>query len=753
MLALLSDELRCLGGGEGALRLNARIIDLLEDPIRAVEGSWATLFDADVVEPHLFEDVRQTLLRNGMLASGVNPDEPRTERRRFVRPTEQKRRPPAELADLYLRNSPFHDFLTASLPLPIPQSARFEHTHVLGGTGHGKSQLLLNLIQHDLDDPSAPGVVVIDSQGDLIRTLSRLARFDPDVRESLAERLILIDPNDVEFPVSLNLFGIDHDRLDRYSRADRERLVYGAVELYEYAFSALLGAELTQRQGVIFRFLARLMVAIPGATIHTLRELMEDGRPYREHMAGLDGAARRFFETEFFDRSFAPTKKQILKRLWGVLANPVFERLFSQAKSTIDFFEAMNDGKIVLVSTAKDLLKEEGCAIFGRFLIAKVAQAVVERAVLPEADRRPAFLYLDEAHDYADRTFAHLLNQARKYRVGLTLAHQNLDQLSAGLRADVMASTSIKLAGGVSAKDARAIAEEMRVAPEFVQSMRKRRGATSFAGFVKSRTPRGIEVSVPLGVLDAEPTLSDLAYTRLINHNRARYCIPLEELAAPAPPRTTVAPAASPTERAPTRFAELEADGPAADTAPALPPVATTDPYVAEQRSREHRYLQELIRQAAQERGFRADIEWRLEEPAGRVDVSVEGFGARIACEVSVTTSAEHEIGNARKCLAAGYHLVWIIVTAPRRATALAALLDAQLAEEQRARVQVLSSAEAIERLDQVAAGAEPEERLVRGYRVKVRTVGAGTAEATARRAAIARVLAGSLAKAKKEEG
>ena len=44
----------------------------------------------------------------------------------------------------------------------------------------------------------------------------------------------------------------------------------GVVELYESFFGALLGAELTQKQGVIFRYLARLMLAIPGATIHTL---------------------------------------------------------------------------------------------------------------------------------------------------------------------------------------------------------------------------------------------------------------------------------------------------------------------------------------------------------------------------------------------------------------------------------------------------------------------------------------------------
>jgi hypothetical protein len=41
-------------------------------------------------------------------------------------------------------------------------------------------------------------------------------------------------------------------------------------------FGALLGADLTERQGVIFRYLARLLMSVPGATIHTLIEFMEN---------------------------------------------------------------------------------------------------------------------------------------------------------------------------------------------------------------------------------------------------------------------------------------------------------------------------------------------------------------------------------------------------------------------------------------------------------------------------------------------
>ena len=68
---------------------------------------------------------------------------------------------------------------------------------------------------------------------------------------------------------------------------EREKLLNGAIALYEYLFGALLGAQLTQKQGVIFRYLARLMLTVPGATIHTLMHFMEDTEAARPYLSQL----------------------------------------------------------------------------------------------------------------------------------------------------------------------------------------------------------------------------------------------------------------------------------------------------------------------------------------------------------------------------------------------------------------------------------------------------------------------------------
>ncbi|TGY88223.1 hypothetical protein E5163_10350 [Marinicauda algicola] len=610
----------------------------------------------------------------------------------------------------------------------------------------GKSQLLLKLIHHDLtnDSDTPPGVIVIDSQGDLIYTLSRLALFDPNGAGSLADRLIIVDPVDVEYPIALNLFAFDHARLEGYSRADRERVLNSVIDLYEYFFSALLGAELTQKQGVVFRYLARLMAIIPDATIQTLRQLMEDGKPFRPYMDQLEGSAKHFFETEFFSPSFAATKKQILRRLWGVLANPVFERMFSHPENRLDLFKAMNEGKIVLINTAKDLLKAEGCSIFGRFFIAKIAQAALERATIPEDKRRPTFVYVDEAHEYFDETFEHLFNQARKYRVGLHIACQNLDQMPARLRATVMASTALKFAGGVSAKDARALADDMNTTAEFISGMRKRRGRSEIAASIRNRTSRALRVNVELGQVNVMPTIGDGAYQTLIEKNRNLYSATLDEVdrfvATSARSGRGRAPSdEAPPERHPERSAYTRghrADVPdprpisGASTVSLAAPAQRhqeIDAYVAGVGGRRHKQLQEFVRKLAQERGYKATVEHRILGGEGVVDVALEGGTRRIAVEISVSTNTAHEKANIEKAFKAGFHEVLVIVSDEARWNSFKEHLTSKLGSCAGQKLSVILANQIEDALDQRLPMGRSPERSVRGWKVTIHS-GAPTA-------------------------
>jgi hypothetical protein len=499
----------------------APLVSLMPDPGGTIQRVTNTLCKGELGDAGLFATLLHQLWRNICAASGVLPD---SEIRKPLTTADECNLPPAEIAETYLGGTPFVDLFLCPIPFTIPEHVRFEHTHIVAGTGHGKTQTLQHLIAHDLarDPDEVPSLVVIDSQGDLLSKLSRLDCFDPE-HGALADRLVVIDPTDVEHPPALGLFDLDLARVRGYDARYREQIMNGVIELYDYIFGGLLGAELTQKQSVIFRYLARLMLAIPDATILTLKDVMQDSAPFAHHFDKLDGMAREFFRSEFNDKQFADTKKQILRRLWGVLENPTFERLFSHPRNKLDMFEALNSGKIVLVNTAKDFLKAERSSILGRFFIALTFQAAMERAAVPEHARRPAFLYIDEAADYFDDTIDSLLTQARKFRLGVVFAHQYLDQLPRALEASIMTNTSIKFAGGVSSADAHKLAPNMGTTHDFLSKIRKRSRETDFAVYIRNVTANAITLTVPFGTLEAMPRMSSQAFADVLATNRRRY--------------------------------------------------------------------------------------------------------------------------------------------------------------------------------------------------------------------------------------
>lgn len=478
-------------------------------------------FAPELEEHKTTERLKARLEHNMIVVSGGLPSDPSTYPKILKLPTKAFGVSGTDLIKSYLQDTPLFGLFDYLVPIQLPEETRFQHHHIVAGSGHGKTQTLQHLILHDLQKVALgkSSIVVLDSQGDLIQNIRQLALFAPG--SEMAERLIIIDPTDVEYPVALNLFDVGMERINAYSQLDRERMVNSVLELYDFVLGSLLDAQMTQKQSVIFRYITRLMLHIPGATIITLRELLEEGGAdkYRDHINKLEGSAKAFFDTEFDSREFVQTKRQVVRRLWGILENQTFERMFSHPKNKLDIFTEMNAGKVILINTSKDLLKESGTEIFGRFFIGMIAQAAQERAIIPKDERMPTIVYVDEAQDYFDRNIGIILEQARKYKVGMVLAHQYLGQLDTKLQEGVFANTSIKFAGGVSSKDAKTLSGEMRCGPYFVEDVEP----LSFAAYIRGTTKSAVKLSISYGAMERLPKLDEEDLTAQRDAMRLRY--------------------------------------------------------------------------------------------------------------------------------------------------------------------------------------------------------------------------------------
>ncbi len=503
------------------------LINALPEPRLTIQKVFTTLGEYEGTG--LFTALADRLVRNLYAASGRDPHDPHS-RKPLIAPGDSTL-PLNELVDAYLGGTPFHALLMAPVPLRLSHEDRFSHMHVIGGSGSGKTTLIENLIRHDLASPDAPAIVLIDPHSDLVR---KLVRSDLGIDD----RIILIDPRDIEHPLALNPFAVNRERLAGYDAATREQVTAGVIQTFGYLWSGLTNLTLTGKQEVLFRYVTRLMLSLPevegrNATVLDMLRLMSDPAPYAAAIERLPEIPRAFFHHDFASKSFEGTREQIRYRLQAIIENPTLARLFTAPETKIDFFTEMNRGAVILVDTAKDFLKE-GSGIFGKLILSLILQAVLERAAIPERERTPTFIMVDEAGSFFSTNIDDLLTEARKYKAGLLLAHQYLDQATSSLRASLAANAAIKFASGLSAQDASVMARDMRTTPDFILSQPR----LQFAAHIRNVTPQA--VSIPIGLVRNPPQLSPRAYEALIERNRARVSLPRAD--AEEPGCATLAP-------------------------------------------------------------------------------------------------------------------------------------------------------------------------------------------------------------------
>ena len=384
--------------------------------------------------------------------------------------------PALEASYLYLADTPFLALCTAPVPFAIPAHSFFEHMHVVGGTGAGKTTWLAQLVLYHLNDPARPTIVVVDSQGTLIPPLATLKRIQ--------DRLIYIDPRN---PPSINVFD---------TRA-------GAGDTFDYLFDGIVGADLTGKQTVFFDFLTRFMLSFPRtmgrtATLKDMIAITADIGPYQSAIAQLPEVPRTFFERDFNSATFKQTREQVRYRLNALLGDEKLERLFGE-RTALDLGQALDEGAVIVVDTSKQYLGKNSDK-FGRLFIFLILQEIFSRTPFPHGNPHPVHLIIDEAHEYFDKNIDSLLTQVRKYRCGCVFAHQFLTQATHELRSSLASNTSIKMVSGVSMADARALAPDLRTTADFILDQPK----LHFATFVKNVTKQALSVEATPGLLDRE---------------------------------------------------------------------------------------------------------------------------------------------------------------------------------------------------------------------------------------------------------
>jgi hypothetical protein len=159
--------------------------------------------------------------------------------------------------------------------------------------------------------------------------------------------------------------------------------------------------------------------------------------------------------------------------------------------------------------------------------------------------------------------------------------------------------------------------------------------------------------------------------------------------------------------------------------------------------------LQALIRRWAEAHGWGTVIEEGVLDGLGCVDVALRKGDRSVACEISVSTSPEHELENIQKCLAAGFEHVAVVSSEKATLGRIRKIVRERLPEVEQARIVFAQAEELFAFLEQLDSEPASTETTVRGYKVKVNYQRVASAEQISKRHGISRVVAKALGRLK----
>ena len=334
----------------------------------------------------------------------------------------------------------------------IQPDDRTRHQYCIGKSGSGKSAFLSYMARQDMQ--RGDGLCVVDPHGDLI---DELVQFVPKER---AKDVIIFNPSDIERPMGLNI-------LEASTPEQMDMASSQATEI----FIKIFGDEI---------FGPRIQHYFRNACL-TLMEDLEEG-------ATLIDVPRIFVDDEFMKYKVAKIKNPVVKSFWEheyastgerekqemipyfsakfgpFITNSIMRNCIGQTKSAFNFRECMDNKKILLINLSKGKIGDLNTQLLGLIVVARLQMAAMSRVDTDASSRNDFYLYVDEFQNFATDSFCSILSEARKYRLGLIMAHQYIKQLEkkndTSIRDAVFGNVGTMMSFKIGAEDAEYMAKE-----------------------------------------------------------------------------------------------------------------------------------------------------------------------------------------------------------------------------------------------------------------------------------------------------
>jgi hypothetical protein len=345
------------------------------------------------------------------------------------------------------------------------------HTLAVGGTGKGKSSLLLALarawLAADFPDEPSPGLVLLDPHGDLAGALLQSV---PVARQ---QDVLVLDLADTDYPFGLNPLDVTLGRT-------RDKACEDLMVVFAHLWASSWGYRMEDIWKVSLKTLFEanewlvnqdpqrgpeqqytLVDVVPLLSNKVFRRLVLSQVEDPDLMLWWE----RFAVWDMRLRIDATLP--VLNKVGNFGGSKVARRVLGQGRSTVDPTAVLAAGRIIVVHTAPHIVGPDTGALVGATILGLVQMALGEQARLARTRRRRTQVVIDEFQAIPGADYAGMLGELRKFGGVFVLATQSLahldqlDHASGTLRTTVLSNISNLFAFGMSAEDAHKIAPEM----------------------------------------------------------------------------------------------------------------------------------------------------------------------------------------------------------------------------------------------------------------------------------------------------
>ncbi|TSC90390.1 MAG: Uncharacterized protein G01um10145_62 [Microgenomates group bacterium Gr01-1014_5] len=305
----------------------------------------------------------------------------------------------------------------------LTEEERETHMYIIGRTGSGKTTMMFSMAKHDIEQ--GRGMAFLDPHGDAADDLIAV------IPEKRLNDLVFINPIDLKFPIGINILeltpGLDEDEAE----LEKEVVAEGVISLFRKVFSKEEYVN-AHRIEYVLRNAIYTAFTVEGRTIFTVYDLLNNPPFQKQVLAKLkDENLKNFWKYEFGRAG----DYQVVKMVGGVTAkigrflfSPTAKRILEQPKSTVNFGELMDSGKIIICNLSQGKLGEDTSRLLGTTIMTKIQQAALKRSNISESKRKPFYLYVDEFQNFATHSFTKMLSEGRKYKLRVTIAEQSASQ-------------------------------------------------------------------------------------------------------------------------------------------------------------------------------------------------------------------------------------------------------------------------------------------------------------------------------------